>query len=58
MTCKNILDINYLSTYYDNLGGKKIFKECVKDFNSYINKRVYLYYSNKKDAHCQNLKFY
>lgn len=47
MTCKNILDINYLSTYYDNLGGKKIFKECVKDFNSYINKKVYLYYSNK-----------
>ncbi|WP_297133583.1 hypothetical protein [Terrisporobacter sp.] len=50
MTCKNILDINYLSTYYDNLGGKKLFKDCIKDFNSYINKKVYLYYSNKKDT--------
>ncbi|MBN9646379.1 hypothetical protein J0L31_05225 [Terrisporobacter glycolicus] len=50
MACNNIFDINYMSTYYDNLGGKKLFKNCVKDFNSKIDKKVHLYYSNKKDT--------
>ena len=50
MACDNIFDINYMSTYYDNLGGKKLFKNCVKEFNSKIDKKVHLYYSNKKDT--------
>lgn len=50
MTCSNIFDINYMSTYYDNLGGKKLFKNCIKEFNSKIDKKVHLYYSNKKDT--------
>ena len=50
MTCSNIFDINYMSTYYDNLGGKKLFKNCIKEFNTKIDKKVHLYYSNKKDT--------
>lgn len=50
MACDNIFDINYMSTYYDNLGGKKLFKSCIKEFNSKIDKKVHLYYSNKKDT--------
>lgn len=50
MACSNIFDINYMSTYYDNLGGKKLFKNCIKEFNSKIDKKVHLYYSNKKDT--------
>ena len=50
MACDNIFDINYMSTYYDNLGGKKLFKSCIKEFNSRIDKKVHLYYSNKKDT--------
>lgn len=50
MACNNIFDINYISTYYDNLGEKKLFKKCVKEFNSKIDKKVHLYYSNKKDT--------
>lgn len=50
MACSNIFDINYMSTYYDNLGGKKLFKNCIKEFNSKIDKKVHLYYSYKKDT--------
>ena len=50
MACSNIFDINYMSTYYDNLGGKKLFKNCIKEFNTKIDKKVHLYYSNKKDT--------
>ncbi len=50
MACNNIFDINYLASYYDNLGGKKLFKNYIKEFNSVINKKVYLYYSNKKSS--------
>ncbi|MEG0050689.1 MAG: hypothetical protein RR712_00800 [Terrisporobacter sp.] len=50
MACDNIFDINNLSIYYDNLGGKKLFKNCLKDFNDKIDKRVYLYYSKRKDT--------
>lgn len=50
MACDNIFDINYLPLYYDNLGGKKLFKNCLKDFHGKIDKRVYLYYSKHKDT--------
>lgn len=50
MACSNIFDINYISQYYDNLGGKKLFKNCLKEFNSKIDKKVHLYYSSKKDT--------
>lgn len=50
MACYNIFDINYLSTYYDNLGGKKLFKKCIKDLNLKIDRKVHLYYSNKKNT--------
>ena len=50
MACDNIFDINYLSVYYDNLGGKKLFKNCIKKINKNINKRVLLYYSNTSDT--------
>lgn len=49
VACENIFDINYISKYYDNLGGKKLFKNCIKDLNSKIDKKVYLYYSYRKD---------
>ena len=48
MACENIFDINYISKYYDNLGGKKLFKNCIKELNSKIDKKVHLYYSYKK----------
>lgn len=50
MACSNIFDINHVSSYYDNLGGKKLFKNYIKEFNSKIDKKVYLYYSYKKDT--------
>lgn len=50
MACYNIFDINYLSIYYDNLGGKNLFKKCVKELNSKIDRKVHLYYSYKKDT--------
>ncbi len=49
MACENIFDINYISKYYDDLGGKKLFKNFVKEFNSSLDKKVHLYYSQKKD---------
>lgn len=57
MACDNIFDINYLSIYYDNLGGKKLFKNCIKKFNKNIDKRVFLYYSKNDTPVCALPKF-
>lgn len=50
MACNNIFDINHMYKYYDNLGGKKLFKNYIKELNSKLDKKVHLYYSNKKDT--------
>ncbi len=57
MTCQNIFDINYISKYYDNLGGKKLFKNYVKELNSTIDKKVHLYYSYNDMPICALPKF-
>ena len=57
MACDNIFDINYLSIYYDNLGGKKLFINCIKKFNKNIDKRVFLYYSKNDTPVCALPKF-